>query len=126
MEIKPENDVFASLSKEEREKIIAEQKQRRKDSQVSIMKLQKHGDLIAALVPLDTDQARKYVTMMGEAGVGKLTDEQEDEITQYINDSWGSKINDLAKSATIIPDMHASSLTSQDLMALCFAQVMKE
>lgn len=126
MEIKPENDVFASLSKEEREKIIAEQRQHRKDSQISIMKLQKHGDLIAALVPLDTDQARQYITMMGEVGVGKLTDEQEDEITQYINDSWGSKINDLATAATVIPDMHAGNLSSEDLMALCFAQAMKE
>lgn len=53
--------------------------------QYNIIKLLKHSDLLNALIRLDNDIAREYVTMMGQVGVGKLTDEQESEIDNFIN-----------------------------------------
>lgn len=127
-EIQEATDRFAALPAEEQKRVLNEQKERRAQSQLNIIKLQQHSDLLRTLVDLDQDQARVYVTKLGENGVGNASEELISEILAYIDVASVSKYDDLNGLLSMLtPSQVAEALKdSADFAAVAVSQSIKE
>ncbi len=127
-EINDAADRFNALPEEEQKRIKAEQHERRVNSQVMMESLQNHGYMIQALIDLDQDQAREYVSKLGLAGPGKASPELTKEIFAYIESAQLAQLNDLQSLTSVLSAQQVSDSIkhNSDLGAVLLANLMKD
>lgn len=127
-EIKESEARFAALPEKEQIEILNQQRDRRIEAQSNIHKLQLHGDLLNALVGLNTDQAREYITQLGAGGPGNISDELAAEIFGYVESAQLAQLNDLGSLAAMLSAEQIADAVKNDTEnfgALLISEVLK-
>lgn len=127
-EIKESEARFAALPEKEQIEILNQQRERRIEAQSNVHKLQLHGDLLNALVGLNTDQAREYITQLGANGPGNVSDELAAEIFGYVETAQFAQLNDLGGLAAMLTAQQIGDAIKNDTEAfgaIALAEVLK-